>query len=271
LGQVTRRLIAEGAIGRPEHVLAYSYINYGTAFFDTLTYQSFKHTGAGLFTQKGTHDFDFMMFAMGSTITRVACRASYGRVFGGNKASGLKCSACDETDTCLESPLNRWFNGSNPGEGGVMEGPGDHLCPFSVDCGSPESGMNEEVSSTLVEFASGAHGAFTQLAITRRDAGQCQHIYSGYQGTLQLDWYKNEVRRVRHHEPLTDTIAVGGNSHALGDYALVRNFYDVITGKDVSHSTWQEGLQSIYVGLASRESSLTNQFVEVRQVGQTPI
>ncbi len=267
LGQLTRRLIAEGAIGRPEHVLATNYVPYGICFFDTYTYQSYQHTH-GLFSQKATHDFDGMMFMMGSTITRVAALASYGRVFGGNKRSGLKCSECDETKTCLESPMNRRMNGSDPGEGGVFSAPGDHLCPFSVDVGTPETGMNDDSSTTLVEFASGAHGVYTQVVFTRRDAGQRHHIYSGYNGTLQLDWYKNEVRRVRHHEPFTDVTTVGGNSHALGDYALVRNFLDIIKGKGTPFSTIQDGLQSIYVCLAARESSLTGQFVPVRQVGQ---
>ena len=248
-------------------MLATNYVPYGTCFFDTATYQSYRNT-QGLFTQKATHDFDCMMFVMGSSITRVACLASYGRVFGGNKRSGLKCSECDETRTCLESPHNRRMNGSDPGEGGVFEAPGDHLCLFSVDVGSPETGMNDDSSTTLVEFASGTQGCYTQIVYTRRDAGQRHHIYSGYHGTLQLDWYKNEVRRVRHHEPFTGVTAVGGNSHALGDYALVGNFLDIIKGKGASHSTIWDGLQSIYACLAAKESSLTGQFVTVRQVGR---
>ncbi len=270
LGQLTRRYVAEGAIGRPEHVLATNYVPYGTCFFDTYTYQSFQHTH-GLFTQKATHDFDCMQFVVDSPIVRVAAMASYGRVFGGNKRSGLKCSECDETETCLESPINRRMNGSDPGEGGVMNAPGDHLCPFSVDVGTPETGMNDDSSTTLVEFASGAQGCYTQVVFTRRDAGARHHIYSGYHGTLQLDWYKNEVRRVRHHEPFTGVTAVGGNSHALGDYALVRNFLDIIKGKDSSRCTIQDGLRSIYVCLAAQESTLTHQFVNVRQVGETPL
>ena len=251
-------------------MLATNYVPYGICFFDTYTYQSFSHTH-GLFTQKATHDFDCMMFVMGSSITRVGCVTSYGRVFGGHKHSGLKCSECEETETCLESPMNRRMNGSDPGEGGVFSAPGDHLCPFSLDVGTPETGMNDDSSTTVMEFASGAQGCYVQVVYTRRDTGQRHHIYSGYHGTLQLDWYKNEVRRVRHHEPLTDLTAVGGNSHALGDYALVRNFLDIIQGKGKPFSTLQHGLQSIYACLAAQESSLTNQFVEVRQVGQTPV
>ncbi len=268
LGQLTRRYVEDGAIGRPEHVLATNYVPYGVSFFDRAN-RCYDVT-QGLFTQKATHDLDVMMFIMGSTITQVACMASYGRVFGGNKPSGLRCSQCEETETCLESPINRRMNGSDPGGGGVeRDVPGDHLCPFRVDIGSPETGMDEDSANILVEFASGAQGFYTQVFCTRRDAGARHHIYSGYHGTLQLDWYKNEVRRVRHHEPFTGTTAVGGNSHALGDYSLAKNFLDIIKGKDTSHSTLQDGLQSVYACLAAKESSLTHQFVTVRQVGQS--
>jgi predicted dehydrogenase len=259
LGAQTHQYIQEGAIGSPEHVLATNYVPYGTCFFDSPTYRNYQVT-QGLFSQKATHDFDCMMYLMGSTVTRVAAIASYGRVFGGDRPAGLRCSQCDETRTCLESPENRRRTGSS-------EEIGDHLCLFGEDLGSPETGMNEDASSTLVEFASGAHGFYTQVFYTRRDAGARHHVYSGYLGTLQLDWYKNEVRWVRHHAPLTDVSTVAGNSHALGDYALVRNFLGVIGGTETPSSTIWHGIQSIYVCLAAKESARTGQFVTVRQVG----
>ncbi len=269
LAQLTRRYVEDGAIGHPEHVLATNYVPYGVSFFDRAN-RSYAVT-QGLFAEKATHDLDCMMFIMGSTITRVACMASYGRVFGGNKPAGLRCSHCDETRTCLESPHNRRMNGSDPGGGGVeRDVPGDHLCPFRLDVGLPGGRHGRRL---------GQHAGGVRLWRARilhpgllhaRDAGARHHIYSGYHGTLQLDWYKNEVRRVRHHEPFTGVTAVGGNSHALGDYALVANFLDLIKGKDTSSiSTIWDGLQSIYACLAAKESSLTGQFVAVRQVGST--
>ena len=261
LGALTYQYIQEGAIGSPEHVVATNYVPYGTSFFDSPTYRDYQVT-QGLFSQKATHDFDCMMYLMGSTVTRVAAFASQGRVFGGNRPAGLRCSQCDETRTCLESPESRRRTGSS-------EEIGDHLCLFGEDLGTPETGMNEDASSALMEFASGAHGLYTQVFYTRRDAGARHHVYSGYHGTLQLDWYKNEVRRVRHHAPYTDVSSVAGNSHALGDYALVRNFLEVIGGTGTSHSTIWHGIQSSYVCMAAKESARTGQFVTVRQVGSS--
>ena len=108
LCDLAHQYIKEGAVGRPEHIMAVNYVPYGTGYWDG-HYRDFPVT-QGLFIQKATHDFDYMMFLMGASITRVAAMACYGRIFGGNKPAGLVCSKCDEADTCLESPRNRTRN-----------------------------------------------------------------------------------------------------------------------------------------------------------------
>jgi predicted dehydrogenase len=102
-------------------------------------YRDYRVT-QGLFLQKATHDFDDMAHLMGSPIVRVGAMMVRNRVFGGTKRAGLRCSACLEQDTCLESPRNRLRNGS----GGQVE---DHVCVFSTDCGSSDTGINEDCSS----------------------------------------------------------------------------------------------------------------------------
>jgi len=129
--------------------------------------------------------------------------------------------------------------------------------------------MNEDSSSTLVEFASGAHGVYTQVFYTRRDAGARGATISGYHGTVSFDWYKNELRRVRHHAPFSDTIkADGGMSHFGGDLELAHDFIDIIRGKGKSRTPIEAGLASVYSCLAAKESCETGKFVKVRQVGQ---
>jgi len=261
LCDLARQYIADGALGRPDHIMATNYVPYGTGYWDG-HYRDFPVT-QGLFIQKATHDFDYMMFLMGSNIVRVAAMAAYGRIFGGTKPAGLMCSACDETDTCLESPENRRRNLS----GGKA---GDHPCLFSVDCGSPETGMNEDASSALVEFASGAHGAYSQVFYSRRDAAARGAVVSGYHGTVSFDWYTNELRRVRHHAPFSDRVMGGeGLSHFGGDLVLSYNFIDLVRGKAESRTPIWAGIQSVYACLAAKQSAETGEFVTVRQVGQT--
>lgn len=260
LCELAKQYISAGAVGDPEHVAAVNYVPYGTGYWDG-HYRDFEVT-QGLFIQKATHDFDYLMYLMGATITRVGAMAAYGRIFGGKRRAGLVCSECEDADTCLESPENRRRNLS----GGTRR---DHPCLFSVDCGSPETGMNEDSSSALVEFASGAHGVYTQVFYSRRDAGARGATVSGYHGTVAFDWYANELKRVRHHAPFSDRVAGGeGLSHFGGDLVLAYNFIDVIKRKAKSRTPIQAGVQSVYACLAAKQSAETGEFVGVRQVGE---
>jgi hypothetical protein len=184
------------------------------------------------------------------------------RVFGGKMPAGLTCGKCDRQEHCLESPQNRHRNGS----GGTAA---DHPCTFGVDCGTLETGTNEDCSSALLEFASGAHGVYSQVFFTRRDAGARGATISGYYGTVSFDWYSNTARRVRHHESFTDEVKAGsGASHFGGDAELADDFLALITGKSKrSRTPIETGIQSVYACLAARESAQTGQFVKVRQVG----
>ncbi len=256
---LARQYIEKGTIGSPEHIQAVNYVPYGTTYFDE-AYRNFEIT-QGLFLQKATHDFDYLSYLMGANIVRVAAMHTRGRIFGGKKRAGLICSQCDEEDTCLESPQNRKRNLS----GGILS---DHPCVFSVDCGSPQTGMNEDSSSALLEFASGVHGIYTQVFYSRRNAGRRRATVSGYHGTLSFDWYKNELKYVRHHAPFTDTVkADAGMSHFGGDLELAYDFINIIRGKRKPHTTIWMGIQSIYACLAAKESAEKSHFVKVRQVG----
>ncbi|MDD3926924.1 MAG: Gfo/Idh/MocA family oxidoreductase [bacterium] len=244
--------------------MASNYVSYGTIYF-SMDYRWYDIT-QGLFLQKATHDFDYMSYLMDSSIVKVAAMASHGRIFGGNKPAGLRCSKCDEAGTCPESPQNRKRNGSEIGDF-LLE---DHPCLFSVDCGSPERGMNEDSSSALVEFANGAKGVYTQVFHVRRDAATRGAVISGYEGTVGFDWYKNELKRVRHHQPFTDTVKAGENmAHFGGDMELARDFIGLIEGRiSESRTPVSMGIQSVHACLAAKESSEKGIFIDVRQVGQ---
>ena len=261
LCELTRQYLEEGAVGEPIHVCATNYVSYGTVYWEH-EYRNFEIT-QGLFLQKATHDLDYLSYLMDSPIVRVAAMATYGRVFGGTKAAGLHCAACDETEECLESPRNRARTRSTG-----YDQP-DHPCLFSVDCGSPETGTNEDASSALIEFASGAHGVYTQVFFSRRDAHTRGATISGYHGTVSFDWYTNSLKRVRHHAPFSDLVTSGsGASHFGGDIELGRDFLGIITGRVREPRTpIATGLASVYSCLACKQSAETGQFVAVRQVG----
>jgi hypothetical protein len=196
---------------------------------------------------------------MGSPIVRVSAMATRGQVYGGKKKKGLVCSKCDEQETCLESPQNRRRNQS----GGSLT---DHPCVYSVDCGRGDE-LNEDCSSALLEFGSGAHGIYTQVFFARRDAGTRGATVSGHLGTISFDWYTNELRRIRHHAPFSALERAGeGASHFGGDQELAANFIDVINGTAKTRTPIEAGIQSVYACLAARESAQKGRFAAVRQL-----
>lgn len=262
LCKMAHQLVKDGAVGQQEHVLAVNYVPYGAVYWEQ-GYRDFSIT-QGLFLQKATHDFDYLSYLMESPIVRVAAMANYGRVFGGNKPTGLVCADCGEQDQCLESPRNRRRNDSAEWDSMLTS----HPCVFSVDCGSPETGTNEDCSSALLEFESGAHGVYTQVFFSRRDAARRGATVSGYMGTISFDWYRNELTRFRHHHPFSDTSKASGEaSHFGGDDELCRNFLDLMAGKAESRTPIELGIQSVHTCLAAKESAENCRFVRVRQVG----
>jgi predicted dehydrogenase len=257
---LARQYIEQGAVGEPVHAHAVNYVPYGTCYWER-GYRDYAVT-RGLFLQKATHDFDYLSFLMDSRIVRVAAMAVWGHVFGGKKATGLVCSRCREQETCLESPQNRTRHQTSGSRH-------DHLCLYSVDCGSPRTGINEDCSSALLEFESGAHAAYSQVFYARRDAAARGATVSGYLGTVSFDWYTNELKRVQHHGPFTATERMGGDaSHFGGDTELAHDFLDLIRGKRLSRTPIQAGVQSVYACLAAKESARTGRFVRVRAVGE---
>ena len=233
LCQEAKQRLNAGAVGRVEHLLATNYVSYGNVYFDRW-YRDYRIT-QGLFLQKATHDFDYLSYLAGSPIVRVAAMMSQGRV---------------HQDKTLEPP------GGNPD------------VAYYPEIGTPETGMNEDSSSALLEFANGAKGVYTQVFFTRGKAEQRGATISGIHGTLQFDWYANNLRAVPH-APDTEPESYQppeGQEHFGGDAVLAANFCDVVRGKAHSASPLRAGLQSIYACLAARRSAETGRFINVEQV-----
>ncbi|MBO5689968.1 MAG: Gfo/Idh/MocA family oxidoreductase, partial [Lentisphaeria bacterium] len=103
-------MIRNGAVGDVLHITGLNYVPYGTVYYQ-YGYRDFDITG-GLFLQKATHDFDYIMDLAGSPITAIQANWVRGRVFGGDKSADLTCANCPEAERCQESPQNRKRNDS---------------------------------------------------------------------------------------------------------------------------------------------------------------
>ena len=227
---MTKTLLAENAVGRPEHILGVNYVPYGDVYFNTW-YRDYQIT-QGLFLQKATHDFDYLAHLMGSPIVRIAAMAQQGRVY---------------RDRSLE-PIG-----------------GDPTRAYHEGIGTPESGMNEDACNALLEFGNGAQGLYTQVFYTKHAGAARGATVSGLRGTLQFDWYKNTVNLHHHYSNRTTTqYPPAGLEHFGGDEVLAQNFIAVIRSEARSASPISVGLQSVYACLAAKESAVTGRFMDVQ-------
>ena len=261
LAREARRLIDDGTIGSPEHIMSWTYpATASTNYFDR-AYRDYRIT-QGLFIQKATHDFNYIEYLMGSPIINIAARWTLGHIWGGDKPANLRCSQCEEQETCLESPRNRKNNRTT----GVHH---DHMCVFGRDIGNPKEGMNEDSSSALFELASGVNGVHTQVFFVRNEPSRGARI-SGYHGNISFDWHTSKIDVIHHHKPFCETFKAGPEEgHYGGDFVLGQSFIDLVHGKTdpPEEIGINAGIQSIYICLAAKESARNGTFVNVRRIG----
>ena len=228
-----KSVIASKAVGRIEHLLAVNYVPYGDVYFSGW-YRDYEVT-QGLFIQKATHDLDYLADLAGAPITKVAAMSSCGRAH-----QDLRLKPASPDPDVLYFP----------------------------DIGLPETGMNEDSSSVLLEFANGVKGVYTQVFFSKRGAKRGA-VISGVQGQVEFDFYTGEIRATRHREPINTTVTIEGKgAHFGGDSRLVENFVDMVRNGAPSLAPLSAGLRSVYACLAAKASAELGQFLNVRQLGQ---
>jgi predicted dehydrogenase len=229
--QQAKGMLDLNTAGRIEHLLAVNYVPYGKTYFD-MWYRDYSVT-QGLFIQKATHDFDYLAFLAGAPITRVAAMSSCGRVH--------------QDASCKPNPPD----------------PDVH---YYEGIGFPETGMNEDSSSALLEFANGAKGVYTQVFFSKRGAKRGA-VVSGLHGMVEFDFYTGEIRGTRHREPVNTLVTIEGKeAHFGGDALLAENFLAMIREGAPSLAPLRTGLQSVYACLAAKASAELGEFIDVRQV-----
>jgi predicted dehydrogenase len=247
-----KEIIDSGRLGTINQIQAWNNVPYGGVYFGEW-YRNFNEVG-GLWLQKATHDFDYINHLAGSRAKTIAATTTR-KIYVGDKPHDLRCSKCDETETCMESPTNI----AKRGDGGGM-GKDDHACAFSREI------KNEDAGSALIQYDGGTHAVYTQNFITRKSAGKRGATITGYSGTLSFDWYTDQIRVTDHFIPdreteVTDVKCTEG--HSGGDGVLARTFVDLIRDKKPSVYNLRDGVISATMCLAARESSGSNTFQRV--------
>ncbi|MEF3306477.1 Gfo/Idh/MocA family protein [Paenibacillus sp. GYB003] len=242
--RLVKEIVDSGKIGTVEHVQAVNNVPYGGVYYH-YWYRDERETG-GLFLQKATHDFDYINYVLGLEPTHV-CAMTSKQVFKGSKPAGLKCADCDENRTCPDSTVY-----------GPQKTANWEYCSFAEDTGNEDSG------SALIRYASGMHVSYSQNFFARRSAGMRGARFIGYKGTIDFDFYTNEVKVTMHHAPRTETHRFeSSQDHFGGDAVLARSFIGLMRGESESVSPLEDGLASALLCLKARESALTGTFQTV--------
>jgi predicted dehydrogenase len=249
-------VVRSGALGTINQIQAVNNVPYGGVYFGQW-YRNHDQTG-GLWLQKATHDFDCINLLAGSRPVGVAAMESR-RVYGGEKPHDLRCSACDETQTCPESPQNLARGGDDGGMYQDSDDSTDHWCAFSREI------QNHDAGSALIMYENGIHASYSQNFLSRRSAYRRGATVIGYEATLDFDLAPMRLRIIHHRSERVEQLRVDieDDGHAGGDRILAESFLDLVKGRARPNASLRDGLLSAAMCLAARESARTKTFQPV--------
>ena len=224
-------------------------MTYGACYY--LDWYRDQAETQGLFLQKATHDFDYLTYVLGYKPVRVAAMKSK-LVYKGARPAGQTCNSCDLGEACPESPFNLYYS----------LGQTDGVKPNGRRCGFAKDTGNEDAGSALVEYDTGMHLSYSQNFFARRGAGGRGARFIGYKGTLEFDWYTNQLKVFYHHAPKSAVYTFEPTSigHGGGDAVLCWNFFQVLQDDAESVSPLSAGLRSALMCLKARASAETGTF-----------
>lgn len=263
LCRMAKDVIDSGVLGEVANVQAVNNVPfYGSNYFhgwmrdDSLT--------GGLWLQKATHDFDYLTYMLGRIPERLVAVESK-NVFTGDMPARLHCLDCPRQDTCPESQKNLFYMQGILDDMHKAEDwwDGRWQCSFAVDTG------NHDSATAILQYADGSHLTYTQNFYARRSAARRGAKFLGYKGTLEFDFYSDEVIVHHHHQPRVDryNLESTDGGHHGGDTELLHDFLAIVFGTGSSRATLQDGLISAQLCLLARESCETNSFVSVTLPG----
>ena len=253
IAQNVRELIAEGAIGTVEHVVAWNDVPYGHGY-NRMWYRNYDEAG-GMWITKATHDLDVVNYLVGQRPASI-CAMSSRRVFQGDKPADLHCRDCLELKTCPESTFNLFYQTIEAGDARPRE---HDCCVFSAGL------RNEDVGNCIVEYDNGVQATYTQNFFVRHKAGRRGARLYGHKGTIHFDWYENVIRVYSHRLPTVTTVDFSASTlgHFGGDRELLYDFLLAMTEGRPSRSPLAAGIVSAVTCLCARESCATRTFCKV--------
>jgi predicted dehydrogenase len=251
IAKFAKEIVESGKIGPVEHVQAWNNVTYGQVYYQTW-YRNHDET-QGMFLQKATHDFDYINDLLGIRPAWISAMTSK-RVFTGDHPEGLLCKDCAENVTCGFS--SKYITG----EMGL-----EWVDPAKMMCGLAPDAANEDSGSALIKYETGMHVAYTQNFFARKKAGSRGARLIGPKGTLEFDWYEDQIKVFMHDTARVETYDIpAAGSHGGGDHILAGNFAAMVRGEAESVSSLDSGLMSALMCLKAKESAETMTFQEIK-------
>lgn len=243
LCELAARIVRSGALGTLAQVQAVNNVPaYAIGYY--MGWMRDEAQTGGLWLQKATHDFDYILSLLGDGAiagapTGILAMESK-MVFRGDQPAGLHCVDCASKRTCPESPYR-------PGSAqarSTSRAAASMQCAFATDTG------NHDSASALIRFASGLHATYTQNFVTRRGAAARGATVIGHDATLTFDWYRDELAVHHHRDGRVERHAYGkgDEGHHGGDDELARDFLQLLEPGAPPH---HGGRASLAIGLAS--------------------
>lgn len=249
LAQLAKELIDDGKIGEVLQVDAYNDVPYGRVYFHNWYRDSYK-TG-GMWLQKATHDFDYLNYILGQKALTIGAM-NVRKLFGGDMPEDAKCEGCEKYTECPESPFVVKNVYKDPYG---VPGP---WCAFSKQID------NDNCATAIVKYESGTILNYNQNFFARMSAARRGARFYGYKGTLEFDWYTNELKIFNHMANRVDTYKLETKGdHFGGDMKLAKLFMDLLKGK-TNESYLDQGIESARMCLAATESCENGNFVKLR-------
>jgi predicted dehydrogenase len=257
LCEMARQIVDSGVIGTVEQVQAVNNVPAYGYYYYHYWMRDDQETG-GLWLQKATHDFDYINSLVRQRPRRI-CAVESKTVFTGDMPAGLRCADCPRQEECMESPYNLFYR---RGETQTLES-NDWLCSFAVDTG------NHDSASAIIEYQSGMHAVYTQNFYARRGAAARGATLIGYRGTLQFDWYRDEIVVHHHHNARVERHRLENQNegHFAGDKELAHDFLQVMRGRGGSRAPLEAGILSCQMCLMARDACQSHTYQDFHPLG----
>ncbi len=251
--QKVKEIVDSGQIGTVENLVAWCNVPYGSGYFRSW-HRNYDQNG-GLFLQKATHDLDYVNYLLGQKPAWISALNAQ-RVYGGDMPFDLQCKDCDLRESCTESPFVRFRDGFESETVRYLDRGG--YCVFSKDI------RIEDMGSCLIEYEQGPQVSYTQNFFTRYQASQRGARLYGYKGTIEFDWYRNQIKLFSHRSPTVNTIDFTGDMpHFGGDRELCYDFLMAMRDQQPSRSAIEAGIWSALTCLWAREAAAQRQACNV--------